>query len=232
MITVIAEAGINHCGSLHRALLMVEAAKEAGADVVKFQSFTATELGYDENLTKFLKSVELSEDDHYELKIKANDIGIEFMSTPFDKKWCNFLVDKIGVERIKISSGKAKHTSFVDHVMSFGVPIIASSGMLDGPSFLNTFRHCHNFTALYCVSNYPTPFYKVDFSKMYELGMSFNVGFSDHTIGIEASIIAAASGASVIEKHFTMDISLPGPDQICSLDPEQLKEMIRQIRLV
>jgi len=234
MTFIICEAGINHCGSLDRALKMVEAAAECGADAVKFQSFTATELGYEPKLTEFLRGVELSKDDHFKLKMKADKCGIEFMSTPFDTKWCDFLVDEVGVKRIKISSGKAMDIGFVDYVMSFGLPIIASSGKaVDYWDFGNIYRNCNKFTALYCVSEYPTPLQNVNFSKMYELGMWHDaVGFSDHTVGIEASIIAAASGASVIEKHFSLDKTLPGPDHVCSLEPDDFKEMVRQIRLV
>ena len=233
MTFIICEAGINHCGSLDRALKMVEAAAECGADAVKFQSFTATELGYEPKLTEFLRGVELSKDDHFKLKMKADKCGIEFMSTPFDTKWCDFLVDEVGVERLKISSGKVKDRLFVDHVLDCGLPVIASNGMVTANMFNINFCYSDKFTALYCVSEYPTPLYKVDFVKMFELLNTFKfVGFSDHTVGIEASIIAAASGASVIEKHFSLDKTLPGPDHICSLEPDQFKEMVRQIRLV
>lgn len=232
MTFIICEAGINHCGSLDRALKMVEAAAECGADAVKFQSFTATELGYEPKLTEFLRGVELSKDDHFKLKMKADKCGIEFMSTPFDTKWCDFLVNEVGVKRIKISSGKVEDLDFVEHVLGRGLPVIASNGMVKTYIFNATFRYAVNFTALYCVSEYPTPLYKVDFSKMKNMGRFSNVGFSDHTVGIEASIIAAASGASVIEKHFSLDKTLPGPDHVCSLEPDDFKEMVRQIRLV
>lgn len=236
MTFIICEAGINHCGSLDRALKMVEAAAECGADAVKFQSFTATELGYEPKLTEFLRGVELSKDDHFKLKMKADKCGIEFMSTPFDTKWCDFLVDEIGVKRIKISSGKVKDRLFVEHVLDCGLPVIASNGMVSLGYFQHTFLNfstTEDITVLYCVSEYPTPLYKINMYKMHILTEFFrNVGFSDHTVGIEASIIAAASGASVIEKHFSLDKTLPGPDHVCSLEPDQFKEMVRQIRLV
>ena len=233
MTFIICEAGINHCGSLDRALKMVEAAAECGADAVKFQSFTATELGYEPKLTEFLRGVELSKDDHFKLKMKADKCGIEFMSTPFDTKWCDFLVDEIGVNRIKISSGKVRDDVFVEHVLLSGLPVIASNGMVTANIFNRTFRYSDKFTALYCVSQYPTPLYMLNFGNIKKLSKDFQrVGFSDHTVGIEASIIAAASGASVIEKHFSLDKTLPGPDHVCSLEPDQFKEMVRQIRLV
>lgn len=230
MITVIAEAGINHCGSLDRALKMVEAAADAGADVVKFQSFTADKLGYDEKLTAFLRGVELSKDDHYKLKLKADKCGIEFMSTPFGPEWVDFLV-ALGVKRLKISSGKAKDRLFVKYARATGLPLILSNGMANEQEFLSS--AAYNDTALYCVSEYPTPLHKVDFRKLQRLGDFFQtVGFSDHTQGIAASVMAAASGAEVIEKHFTLDRRLPGPDQICSIEPDELKQMVAEIRQI
>lgn len=230
MITVIAEAGINHCGSLDRALKMVEAAADAGANVIKFQSFTADKLGYDEKLTAFLRGVELSKDDHNKLKIKADKCGIEFMSTPFSTEWVDFLV-WLGVKRLKISSGKVKDKAFVDYARATDLPLIISNGMTNEEEFLDAATYVN--TALYCVSQYPTPLHKIDFRKITRLKDFFlNVGFSDHTQGIAASVIAAASGAVVIEKHFTLDRRLSGPDQICSLEPDELKQMVAEIRQI
>ena len=230
MTTIVAEAGINHCGSLDRALKMVEAAADAGADVVKFQSFTADKLGYDQKLTSFLKGVELSKDDHWKLNLKAHKCGIEFMSTPFSTEWVDFLV-KLGVKRLKISSGKVQDKVFVDYAQATGLPIIVSNGMCT-PEELAAIT-TPRMTVLYCVSQYPTPLHKVDFRKMMALKNNYyNYGFSDHTQGISASVIAAASGASVIEKHFTLDRRLPGPDQICSVEPDELKQMVAEIRQI
>ena len=230
MITVIAEAGINHCGSLDRALKMVEVAADAGANVIKFQSFTANKLGYDEKLTNFLRGVELSKDDHHKLKLKADKCGIEFMSTPFSEDWVDFLVG-LGVKRLKISSGKAKEKAFIDYARNTGLPLIVSNGMVNEVDFVE--NTLYNDTALYCVSQYPTPLHKVDFRNIEKLKDLFlHVGFSDHTNGIAASVIAAASGAAVIEKHFTMDRRLSGPDQICSVEPDELKQMIAEIRKI
>jgi len=228
--TIIAEAGINHCGSLDRALKMVEVAADAGADVVKFQSFTADKLGYDPPMTSFLKGLELSKDDHHKLKLKADKCGIEFMSTPFSKEWVDFLVG-LGVKRLKISSGKVKDDAFVDYARATDLPLIISNGMTNEQEFLDAAYYAD--TAMYCVSQYPTPLHKVDFRKLARLKEFFlNVGFSDHTQGIAASVIAAASGASVIEKHFTLDRRLPGPDQICSVEPDELKQMVAEIRQI
>jgi N,N'-diacetyllegionaminate synthase len=230
LITIIAEAGINHCGSLDRALKMVEVAADAGANVIKFQSFTADKLGYDEKLTAFLKGVELSKDDHYKLKLKADKCKIEFMSTPFSAEWVDFLV-RLGVKRLKISSGKVKDKAFVDYARATDLPLIISNGMTNEADFLTSTHFVD--TALYCVSQYPTPFNKVDFRKMMALKNNYyNYGFSDHTQGIAASVIAAASGAVVIEKHFTLDRRLAGPDQICSIEPDELKQMVLEIRQI
>ena len=230
MITIIAEAGINHCGSLDRALKMVEAAADAGANVIKFQSFTADKLGYDEKLTAFLKGVELSKDDHHKLKLKADKCKIEFMSTPFSAEWVDFLV-RLGVKRLKISSGKVKDKAFVDYARATDLPLIISNGMTNEDEFLDAAAYVN--TALYCVSQYPTPLHKIDFRKITRLKDFFlNVGFSDHTQGIAASVIAAASGAAVIEKHFTLDRRLAGPDQICSVEPDELKQMVLEIRQI
>ena len=230
MITIIAEAGINHCGSLDRALKMVEAAADAGANVIKFQSFTADKLGYDEKLTAFLKGVELSKDDHHKLKLKADKCKIEFMSTPFSAEWVDFLV-RLGVKRLKISSGKVKDKAFVDYARATDLPLIISNGMCT-PEELAAIT-TPRMTVLYCVSQYPTPLHKVDFRKMMALKNNYyNYGFSDHTQGIAASVIAAASGAVVIEKHFTLDRRLAGPDQICSIEPDELKQMVLEIRQI
>ena len=230
MVVVIAEAGINHLGSLDRALKMVEAAADAGADIVKFQSFTADNLGYDEKLTTFLRNVQLSKDDHHKLKLKADKLGIEFMSTPFSNEWVDFLVE-LGVKRLKISSGRAKDRAFVKHARATGLPLILSNGMTSEHEFISSAAYID--TALYCVSQYPTPLHKVDFRKLVKLADFFKtVGFSDHTQGIAASVIAAASGAKVIEKHFTLDRTLAGPDQICSLEPDELKQMVAEIRAI
>jgi len=230
MAYIIAEAGINHCGSLDRAMKMIEIAADAGANAVKFQSFTATELGYDEKLTKLLRECELSEDDHLKLMVKAEKCNIDFISTPFDRKWVDFLVDN-GVRQIKISSGKVKDVAFCQYVQEKGLPVIISNGMCT-QSELGAVTTPFT-TVLYCVSEYPTPPWKIDFRKMMWLGATFHqFGFSDHTAGIEASIYAAAMGAHVIEKHFTMDRRLPGPDQVCSLEPDGLKAMVKGIRNV
>jgi len=132
---------------------------------------------------------------------------------------------------LKISSGKVKDDAFVDYARATDLPLIISNGMTNEQEFLDAAYYAD--TAMYCVSQYPTPLHKVDFRKLARLKEFFlNVGFSDHTQGIAASVIAAASGASVIEKHFTLDRRLPGPDQICSVEPDELKQMVAEIRQI
>lgn len=228
---IIAEAGINFCGSLDRALKMVELAADVGANAVKFQSFTARDLGYDEKLTRFLESVELSIDDHHKLYLKAKRCGIEFMSTPFDRKWVDFLV-MLGVDRIKISSGKAKDRAFCDYIRAKELPVIVSTGMLSEHE-VNAHISKYRTTVLYCVSKYPAPLNEVDFRQMHKLSAKYqSYGYSDHTIGTAAPILAAAMGAQMVEVHFTMSRALPGPDQICSKEPDELRAMVKDIRAI
>lgn len=228
---IIAESGINHCGSLVRALRMIQVAADGGADAVKFQSYDVDKLGYaDETLNQLLRDCRLSLDDHYKLKKRADEIGIEFMSTPFDMDWADRLVE-IGVKRMKISSGKAQDGKFVAHVRSLGLPLIISNGMCDESVFRDNTQP--RDTVLFCVSEYPTPLHKVDFRQMAKLRHSyFSVGFSDHTANPATCVLAAAAGAEVVEAHLTLDRALPGPDHVASLLPAQFAEMVRGVRNV
>lgn len=230
MTFIIAEAGINHCGSFDRALRMIDAAVDAGCDAVKFQSFTAGRLGYEPELTEFLKSCEMSKIQTTALFEYAKAAHIEFISTPFDLEWAEFL-KHLGVQRLKISSGKVSDRAFMSGVRALGLPLIISNGMADPETFRDVTQP--RDTILYCVSQYPTPLHKIDLRQMSRLRNSyFKVGFSDHTQGIAASVLAAAAGAEVIETHFTLDRTLPGPDQICSKEPSELAEMVKEIRCV
>lgn len=231
MTTVIAECGINHQGSLVRALRMVEVAKECGADIVKFQSYDVEKLGYkDEALNVLLRGCRLSYDDHLKLKKRAHDVGIEFMSTAFDTGWVNYLV-ALGVKRLKISSGKVADRAFVDHCRATGLPLIISNGMCDPEVFRDHTQP--RDTILYCVSEYPTPLHKVDFRQMAKLRHSyFNVGFSDHTANPATCVLAAAAGASMVEAHLTLDRGLSGPDHKASLMPHEFRQMVQGVRSV
>lgn len=258
---VIAEAGVNHNGSEDLALQLVKAAANAGADAVKFQTFRAESLvtkgtetaEYQEEMTgikdqyEMIKKLELSEELHNKLFEYCRKIGIEFMSTPFDMKSAGFLIN-IGMEKIKIPSGEITNLPFIAELVKFNKPMILSTGMAnleevkDAVTTVRKTREQQNYmqpldemlTILHCTSNYPARNEDVNLKAMLtmnkELGLS--VGYSDHTAGTIASVAAVALGASVVEKHFTINRNLPGPDHQASLEPEELRKMVHEIRQV
>lgn len=254
-VFIIAEAGVNHNGDMGLARELVHAAADAKVDAVKFQTFRAEALvkrdaakaqyqvertGNTEGQFEMLKRLELSWEAHYELKELAEKRGIEFMSTPFDMECADFLA-KLGVKRFKIPSGEITNYPYLRHVAKLGIPVIFSTGMSDMTDIeacMNTFlRHGlrrENLTVLHCNTEYPTPPEDVNLRAMLAMKERFqlNIGYSDHTAGIEVSIAAVAMGAKVIEKHFTMDRRLPGPDHMASLEPEELSEMVQGIRVI
>lgn len=250
---IMAEAGVNHNGSLRMARGLVDAAVEAGADAVKFQTFNAERLvspmapkaeyqlqttdGAESQLD-MLRRLELSPDAHRELQGYCKDRGILFMSTPFDEESADFL-DDLGVAVFKIPSGEVTNLPFLSHVARKGKPLIVSTGM----SYLDEVEQAvraieaagnHSFVLLHCVSSYPTDPADVNLRAMHTLSTAFGmpVGYSDHTKGIEVALAAVALGACVIEKHFTLDRSLPGPDHRASVEPDELAAMVQGIRAV
>lgn len=251
---IIAEAGVNHNGDIDTAKKMIAAAKEAGADAVKFQTFTAEKLATKEvgkadyqkkNMQNdsgsqfdMLKKLELGREYHTVLQNYCNEKGILFLSTPFDMESIDFL-DSINVPAFKISSGDLNNHPFLEHLASKNKPILLSTGM----STMNEIRDAVNLikekgndqiVLLHCVTAYPTPIEEANVRAMLELkklGVDI-VGFSDHTAGIYASVAASALGASVIEKHFTLDRNMDGPDHAASLEPGDLKELVSAIRSV
>ena len=260
-IFVIAEAGVNHNGDEALALRLVDVAAAAGADAVKFQTFNADKLvrrgaakaEYQKRETgdgdqhSMLRQLELTEELHRKLFKRCQDIGIEFMSTPFDEEAADFLVD-LGMKRIKIPSGEITNHPFLVHLADKNLPIILSTGMADlgeineAVAVIRATRQQAGYdapledmlTVLHCTSNYPTALADVNLRAMTTIGQATGVpiGYSDHTEGVAVSIAAAAMGATVIEKHFTLDRSLPGPDHRASLEPNELSEMIAGIRQV
>lgn len=250
---IIAEAGVNHNGSPDTALQMIDAACEAGADAVKFQTFSADRLvspstpkaeyqkrtsGADETQYEMLRRLELSEETHYRLLERCRERGIAFISTPFDDLSADFL-DSLGVPAFKIPSGEVPNIKFLEHIARKGRPVILSTGMAtlgEVETAVSAVRDAGNppLALLHCVSNYPAAPEDVNLRAMKTLSDTFGlpVGFSDHTMGIEVALAAAALGACIIEKHFTLDKTLPGPDHPASLEPDGLAAMVRGIRTV
>ena len=251
----IAEAGVNHNGDMGLARELVHAAADAGADAVKFQTFTAERLASasapkadyqlqttDSTESQFamLKKLELPYDQHAGLMELAHKRGIEFMSTPFDTVAADFLKG-LGVKRFKIPSGEITNFPYLRHVARLGLPTIFSTGMAsmeDIEACLSVLRRFgldrDQITVLHCNTEYPTPIEDVNLRAMQEIKERFGikVGYSDHTAGLEVSLAAAALGASLIEKHFTISRTLPGPDQKASLEPQELKNLVTGIRQI
>lgn len=250
-VFIIAEAGVNHNGSLDLAKKLVDAAKEAGADCVKFQTFitknivskNAVKAEYQKHHTKaeesqydMLKRLELSFDDFVELNTYCKSKDIEFMSTAFDFDSIDFL-NSLGMKTWKIPSGDITNLPFLLKIAKLNAPVILSTGMStmeDIGSAIKALKEngAGNLTVLHCTTEYPTPFDEVNLMAMNTIKEKFGVrvGYSDHTKGIEVPIAAVALGAKVIEKHFTLSRDMEGPDHKASLEPKELKSMIDSIR--
>lgn len=256
---IIAEAGVNHNGDPLLALELVDTAARCGADAVKFQTFSADKLvapGAEKaeyqkretghgNQHAMLKALEISESLHRELVVRCAQVGIEFMSTPFDEDAVDFLLS-LGMKRIKVPSGEITNEPFLAFLAAKGVPLIISTGMANmdeiqrAVSIIESTRTVAGFaepladmlTILHCTSNYPAACGDVNLRAMQSIGRDTGipVGYSDHTLGLAVSTAAVALGAVVIEKHFTLDRSMAGPDHKASLSPEELTTLIQQIR--
>lgn len=247
---VIAEAGVNHNGDDALAVKLVDAAADAGADAVKFQTFRAESLASadaptaayqkeragGESQCAMLKKLELSEKGHRDALARARARGIIFLSTPFDEDSADFL-DSLDIPRFKLPSGEVTNLSFLRHVAKKGRPIILSTGMStleEVRAAVETLRAngCRDLTLLHCVSSYPAESADSNLNAMRTLAETFRVpvGWSDHTTGTTTAIAAVALGAAVLEKHFTLDKSLPGPDHAMSLNPAELKAYVAVAR--
>ena len=249
---IIAEAGVNHNGKLDLALKLCDAAMKSGVDAIKFQTWktenivtmTTNLASYQENnisngeISQFemLKKLELSYHDFVTIKDYCEKIGIIFLSTPDDSESLVFLM-KLGIDFIKVGSGEVNNTPFLREIGSTKMPVVLSTGM----SNLGEVERAYNIlieagtpkiSLLHCTTNYPCPMDEVNLTAMVTLRDAFKckVGYSDHTEGIEISIAAVALGAEIIEKHFTLDKSMEGPDHKASLDPMELAEMVKAIR--
>ena len=252
-VFIIAEAGVNHNGSTDLALRLIDAAQASGADAVKFQTFRADLLAtpaahkapYQERTTtktesqfEMLRRLELDAAAHQRLIEHCRQVGIQFLSSPFDLQSADLLAS-MDVPLFKVPSGEITNHPLLEHIARKGRPVILSTGMstLDEvEEAVQLIRAAGNsqLTLLHCVTEYPAPYADVNLRAMQTLKSSFGlpVGYSDHTPGIEIAIAAVAMGAVVIEKHFTLDRSLPGPDHAASLEPAELQQMVTAIRNV
>ncbi len=250
---VIAEAGVNHNGDSGRARALVDAAAGAGADAIKFQTFTTERLvtrdapkaeyqrlrtAAGESQYDMLKRLELPADTLRGLRQHCDEVGILFMSTPFDEESAD-LLEHLGLTVFKIPSGEIANLPYLAHVARKGKPMIVSTGMAslgEVEAAVLTIRANgnNNLVLLHCVSDYPADPADANLRAMLTLEQGFDlpVGYSDHTAGVEVALAAVALGACVIEKHFTLDRTLTGPDHAASLEPDQLKSMIHGIRVV
>jgi N-acetylneuraminate synthase len=250
---VIAEAGVNHNGSLKLALKLVEAAAEAGAEAVKFQTFRAEELasplapkaayqeettGREQSQLEMLKALELAPEDYAALAARCRELGLIFLSTPFDVASADLLAG-LGMAAFKIPSGEITNLPLLAHLGAKGRPVILSTGMstLAEVGVAVTALQaagCRELALLHCLSNYPADPAQVNLRAMDALAQAFGlpVGYSDHTLGLAVPLAAVALGACIIEKHFTLDRGLPGPDHRASATPAELAALVRGARVV
>ena len=248
---IIAEAGVNHNGSLDMAFQLIDVAVAAGADAVKFQTFKAEKViavnapkagyqkettGSDESQLEMVKKLELDETAHIRLYQYCQDKGIQFLSTPFDLESID-LLNRLGLEIFKIPSGEITNLPYLRKLGALKKRLIMSTGMADLGEIedalnvlIDSGTPLGNMTVLHCNTEYPTQFEDVNLRAMKTIGHAFGVavGYSDHTPGIEVAVAAVALGAAVLEKHFTLDRNLPGPDHKSSLEPDDLKAMVHR----
>ncbi len=248
-VFIIAEAGVNHNGSFELAKQLVDKAVDAGCDCVKFQTFQKAEnviskfaqkadyqketTGKNESQLEMVRKLWLSFDNFRDLKKYCENKNIMFLSTPFDLESADFL-NNLGMKLFKIPSGEITNLPYLRKINSFGKKVILSTGMstLDEiQDALNVLKNC-DVSLLHCTTEYPCPYDNVNMNAMLTIKKHFNlpVGYSDHTQGIEIPIMAVSMGAEIIEKHFTLDKTMEGPDHKASLEPNELKQMVKSIR--
>lgn len=250
---IIAEAGVNHNGDIDMAMRMIDAAVKAGADAIKFQTFKADSLvtpdarmaeyqkanmGSERTQYQMLKELELADDTWPRLKAYCDERNIIFLSTPFDEKSAQML-EEMDVPTYKIGSGEITNIPLLRCIAAYGKPIILSTGMAtlgEIEQAISAIKEEGNnkIALLHCVTSYPAPYESVNLKTMNTLKTAFglDVGYSDHTLGIEMTVAAAVLGASIIEKHFTLDRNMVGPDHKASLEPYELEYMVQCIRHV
>lgn len=250
-VYVIAEAGVNHNGKLDLALKLCDAAKKAGADAVKFQTwktenivtsqtrqaaYQAKNTGKDESQYDMLKNLELSYDHFRTIQDYCKKIGIDFLSTPDEEESLEFLVS-LGLPFIKVGSGEVTNIPYLRKIGACKMPVILSTGMSNIAQVATAYdtllqTGAKEVSLLHCTTNYPCPMDEVNLKAMVTLRDAFkcHVGYSDHTMGTEIPVAAVTLGAEIIEKHFSLDCNMEGPDHKASLEPAELKLMVQQIR--
>lgn len=250
-VTIIAEAGVNHNGSMALARRMVDKAKEAGADYIKFQTFIPRNLvsqyaqkaeyqkkatGGEESQLAMLEKLALTQQDFVELKAYCEQVGIGFISTPFDLESIAFL-DELNMDFWKLPSGEITNLPYLEAIGRTKKKVIMSTGMCEISEIQEAIQILEkagtkDISVLHCNTEYPTPFCDVNLLAMKQMAevLKKPIGYSDHTVGIEVPIAAVALGAVVIEKHFTLDRTMEGPDHKASLEPDELKAMVSAIR--
>ena len=250
-VLVIAEAGVNHNGDINLAYKMIDEAKKAGADIIKFQTakpelviskfaqkaeYQKTTTGEEENQLEMCKKIHLKFEDYIPLKKYCEEVGIKFLSTPFDLESIDFLED-LGCDIWKIPSGEITNLPYLIKIAHTGKEIILSTGMCEMNEIqtaISTLKEhgAGEISLLHCTTEYPTPYEDVNLNAMKTMEKEFGlpVGYSDHTQGIEVPIAAVAMGATIIEKHFTLDKTMEGPDHRASLEPDELAQMVTSIR--
>ena len=248
---IIAEAGVNHNGELDLALELCDAAKKAGADIVKFQTWKTENLitrhvdqaeyqiqntGVAESQFDMLKRLELSYEDFRVIKKHCDEIGIVFASTADEPESLDFLVD-LGIPFIKVGSGDIGNISFLRYMGTKGLPVVLSTGMStleDVDISIRALKEggASDITLLHCTTSYPCPYEDVNLKAMITLQQTFNlpVGYSDHTVGVDVASAAVALGAKIVEKHFTLDCSMKGPDHAASTEPDEFARLVKSIR--
>jgi N,N'-diacetyllegionaminate synthase len=251
-VFIIAEAGVNHNGDIRLALQLCDAAREAGADAVKFQTWQTDQLmlreaalaeyqkvnaGHFPSQYEMSRQLELSYNDFRHLQRYCNQTGIRFLSTPDEEQSLDYLCDELGLELIKVGSGEITNLLYLRQIGRKKRKVILSTGMADLEEVTVAFRilkdaGAEEISLLHCTSNYPTPCNEVNLRAMLTLKEKFGVkvGYSDHTMGTEIPVAAVALGAVIIEKHLTLDRTLPGPDHLASLEPHEFRDMVLAIR--
>ncbi len=235
-VTIIAEVGENHLGNVEMAKVMIQQAADAGADIVKFQSYRGVDVRDDDPERDWFGQVELSDKMHYELKAYAEGRGVEFMSSPFTLERARLLCEGLGLKTIKIASSEMTNHRLLDYVNDHADVVFMSTGMANLEEIGESLEHLGKVKEVYilhCVTQYPVEDGDANLLAIRTLQSAFpsyEIGYSDHTIGLAAPLAAVALGAKAVEKHYTLAKTLPGTDHILSVTPDEFEEMVKRIR--